>query len=170
MSLPRVPSPRRTAGSSGTILILDAQLRKLAQHPAWVSRKHDGPQKTRPPRRMVSLTEKGRSTFRAWVEIPVQLPRVFRLHFLLKLYLARSFGSVTIQLLLSRQIETCQTLLNTLKEELSGAAGAPPAPSGIALHDFRILVDQTRMRQTEATLSWLRELQAREHSLAHSPS
>ena len=128
------------------------------------------PQEARPPRRVVRLTTKGKRTFRAWVETPVQRPREIRLLFLLKLYFARSLGSATLHLLLRRQIEACQTFLSELKEGPSGAAGSPSAPSGIALYDFRILVDQTRMRQTEATLRWLRELQEQENTTALSPS
>jgi DNA-binding PadR family transcriptional regulator len=58
-------------------------------------------QNARPPRRMVRLTEQGRSTFRTWVQTPVQRPREIRVLFLLKLYFARSFGPATVQLLLS---------------------------------------------------------------------
>lgn len=140
--------------------LLYSQLKKL-EHLGYIESTLV-PQEARPPRRMVRLTEKGRRAFRVWVETPVQRLREIRLLFLLKLYFARSFGPASMHLLLRRQIEACQTLLNSLKEGLSGAADAPSAPAGIAFHDFRILVDQTRMRQTEATLGWLRELEEQE--------
>lgn len=130
------------------------------------------PQEGRPPRRVVGLSSKGRHTFRQWVETPVPRPREVRLVFLLKLYFARSFGTATILTLITRQIEACQAFLKKLEEGPPGVAnkGSGKAASGSALQDFRVIVHQVRIRQIEATIGWLAELQGQAEAIALSPS
>ena len=117
------------------------------------------PQEGRPPRRVVGLTRAGRHIFRQWIEAPVPRPREVRLLFLLKLYFARTFGRETILTLISRQIEACQAFLKKLQQ----------GPPGAALQDFRVIVHQARIRQIEATIGWLAELQAQAEAIALSP-
>ncbi|HEY7358259.1 MAG TPA: PadR family transcriptional regulator [Ktedonobacterales bacterium] len=130
------------------------------------------PQEGRPPRRVVGLTRAGRNTFRQWIEAPAPRPREVRLLFLLKLYFARAFGAETILTLITRQIEVCQVFLEKLQD-------APPAAVGerghetlpaAALQDFRVIVHQSRIRQIEATIGWLAELQTQAQAIALTPS
>ncbi len=129
------------------------------------------PQEGRPPRRLVGLTKTGRQTFLQWIEAPVPRPREMRLLFLLKLYFARAFGTQTILTLITRQIEACEAFLKKLQEGPSGAKGAnhPDVRSGAALQDFRIIVHQARIRQVEAIIGWLAELQTQAEAIALSP-
>ncbi|HEY7347740.1 MAG TPA: PadR family transcriptional regulator [Ktedonobacterales bacterium] len=122
------------------------------------------PQEGRPPRRVVGLTRKGRQMFRQWIEAPVPRPREVRLLFLLKLYFARAFGAETILTLITRQIEACEAFLKKLHE-------APPGSvSSEALQDFRVIVHRARIRQIEATIGWLAELQQQAQAIALSPT
>ncbi|HLV97201.1 MAG TPA: helix-turn-helix transcriptional regulator [Ktedonobacterales bacterium] len=128
------------------------------------------PQEGRPPRRVVGLTTKGRTVFRQWIEAPVPRPREVRLLFLLKLYFARAFGTQTIRALITRQIEACQVFVQKLQEGAPELAGKGSAPSGEALKDFRVIVHQARIRQIEATIGWLEELQGQAEGIALSAS
>jgi PadR family transcriptional regulator, regulatory protein AphA len=128
------------------------------------------PQEGRPPRRLVGLTRKGRQIFRQWIEAPVPRPRDVRLPFLLKLYFARAFGTETILNLITRQIEACEAFLKKLQEGPPGAeGGSADVNSSAALQDFRIIVHQARIRQIEATIGWLAELQGQAGAIALSP-
>lgn len=129
------------------------------------------PQEGRPPRRLVGLTRKGRQIFRQWIEAPVPRPREVRLLFLLKLYFARAFGTATILNLITRQIEACEAFLKKLQEGPPGAAGSGSTDvnSSAALQDFRVIVHQARIRQIEATIGWLAELQGQAAARALSP-
>jgi DNA-binding PadR family transcriptional regulator len=126
------------------------------------------PQEGRPPRRVVGLTRAGRQIFRQWIEAPVPRPRDVRLLFLLKLYFARAFGAETILNLITRQIEACQAFLKKLEERPPGAetGGSPAAVSSTALQDFRVIVHQARIRQIQATIGWLQELQGQAELIA----
>lgn len=126
------------------------------------------PQEGRPPRRMVGLTKTGRHVFRQWVEAPVPRPREIRLHFLLKLYFARTFGTEAIRTLIARQIEACTVFLKKLQEEEPSGAEHKSSSGSIAKgghQDFRLIVHQTRMRQIEATIGWLQELQGQAEAM-----
>lgn len=123
------------------------------------------PQEGRPPRRLVGLTRKGRQIFRQWIEAPVPRPRDVRLPFLLKLYFARAFGTETILTLITRQIEACEAFLKKLQEGPPGT----DVNSSAALQDFRSIVHQARIRQIEATIGWLAELQGQAEAIALSP-
>jgi PadR family transcriptional regulator AphA len=129
------------------------------------------PQEGRPPRRVVGLTKAGRTTFRQWIEAPAPRPREVRLLFLLKLYFARAFGIETIQTLIARQIEACQVFLKKLQDAPpnAGERGHHATPAE-ALQDFRVIVHQARIRQIEATIGWLAELQAQAPAIALTPS
>lgn len=128
------------------------------------------PQEGRPPRRVVGLTKTGRNTFRQWIEAPVPRPREVRLLFLIKLYFARAFGVETIHALITRQIEACQVFLKKLQDAppAAGERGHDTRPAE-ALQDFRVLVHQARIRQIEATIGWLAELQTQAQAIALPP-
>ena len=94
--------------------------------------------------------------------------------FLLKLYFARTFGTKTILTLNTHQIEACQVFVQKLQEgapELAGKiTGSASAPAGEALKDFRVIAHQARIRQIEATIGWLEELQGQAEAIALAPS
>jgi PadR family transcriptional regulator AphA len=128
------------------------------------------PQEGRPPRRVVGLTSAGRHIFRQWIEAPVPRPREVRLLFLLKLYFARAFGTETILTLITRQIEACQAFLKKLQDgPPAESRGSAETASGAALQDFRVIVHQARIRQIEATIGWLAELQGQASAIALLP-
>lgn len=130
------------------------------------------PQEGRPPRRVVGLTSTGRQVFRHWVEAPVLRPREIRLLFLLKLYFARPFGTETLRTLIARQLEACAAFLEKLQEGASGAGdeGGLEATARGGHRDFRVLVHQARIRQIEATMGWLKELQGQAEAIAQVPT
>src|SRR5258706_864707 len=61
------------------------------------------PHGPRPPRKMLSLTARGREAFTQWLERPVEHGRDFRLEFLAKLYFAAQKGEAAIGPLIERQ-------------------------------------------------------------------
>ncbi len=129
------------------------------------------PQEGRPPRRVVGLTRAGRTTFRQWIEAPAPRPREVRLLFLLKLYFARAFGVETIHTLITRQIEACQDFLKKLQDAppfAPGERGHETLPAE-SLQDFRVIVHQSRIRQIEATIGWLAELQTQAQAITLAP-
>jgi PadR family transcriptional regulator AphA len=119
------------------------------------------PQEGRPPRRMLAVTDAGRQVFRRWVEAPVSRPREVRLQFLLKLYFARRFGRETVQSLIARQIEACQVFVKRLEDipDEIGSRRFIQKRDQAPFEDFRAVVHQARIRQIEATIGWLNELQ-----------
>jgi PadR family transcriptional regulator, regulatory protein AphA len=64
-------------------------------------------QGTRPPRKMLSLTEEGRKAFTEWVGMPVQHGRDFRVEFLAKLFFAGREGPGAVTALISQQRVAC---------------------------------------------------------------
>jgi PadR family transcriptional regulator AphA len=126
------------------------------------------PQEGRPPRRVLGLTKSGRQAFRQWIEAPVPRPREVRLPFLLKLYFARRFGTDVILSLITGQIGACEAFLGRLRATPGNTpgAGAPDPASSRQFQDFRAIVHQARIRQIEATISWLVELREQAEAIA----
>ncbi|MGQ9549037.1 MAG: PadR family transcriptional regulator [Roseiflexus sp.] len=104
------------------------------------------PQGNRPPRRILSITERGRATFIEWMGTPVVRGRDFRIEFLAKLYFAYQESTATAQDLIVKQLRICKNILNNLDRQ--AAAIEPDQP-------YRRLVAQFRRGQIQATLSWL---------------
>ncbi len=103
-------------------------------------------QTNRPPRRLLSLTARGREAFAGWMRTPVTHGRDFRLEFLAKLYFAHQEGSDAVQSLIAQQRRACQQLLDDLDTK---AAAVPPDQS------YRRLVIQFRRGQIQAAMAWL---------------
>lgn len=103
-------------------------------------------QKSRPPRRVLSLTMQGREAFAEWMRTPVSHGRDFRLEFLAKLYFAHQEGADAVQSLITQQRRACQQLLDDLDHR---AATLPPDQL------YRRLVVQFRRGQIQAALAWL---------------
>lgn len=111
------------------------------------------PQAGRPPRKVFRLTEKGATTFAAWVESPVARGREFRLEFLAKLYFARREPPAVLARLVERQRVTCEQWLAEQQQQAGQAQTTDP---------YEWLVCRFRIGQIEAMLTWL-EVVAAEH-------
>jgi len=103
--------------------------------------------RTRPPRRPLRLTERGRRAFLAWLRTPVDQPRRMRQEFLLKLYFARREGLPATRRLLTLQRGACRAWLKRQQ------ADAPPKGARSYPH----LVHAFRTGQIRAMLAWLDE-------------
>jgi DNA-binding PadR family transcriptional regulator len=115
------------------------------------------PQDSRPPRKMLSLTDAGEAFYKRWMIEPVHRPRQFRQELLAKLFCARQAGPDTLHLLLDRQRVASRVLLEELQAQVSAAHERP----------YEALVYRLRALQTEAHLAWLDEC---EQSLIESAS
>lgn len=104
------------------------------------------PHGTRPPRKMLHLTPRGREVFTEWLESPVEHGRDFRLEFLAKLYFAAEEGKPAVSTLISRQRSACGAWLSDLEQQIQAISPE---------HPFERLVLQFRSSQLEAILSWL---------------
>lgn len=101
---------------------------------------------TKPPRKMLHLTPRGRQAFAEWLERPVEHGRDFRLEFLAKLYFAAEEGGQATTTLISRQRAACLEWLGDLERQISAVSAERP---------FEQLVLRFRSSQLEAILSWL---------------
>ncbi len=115
------------------------------------------PQGTRPPRKVLELTTKGREDFQSWLLSPVEHGRDFRLEFLAKLYFAQEESPAATRTLLDRQRTACRDWLAELRTQ---AETVEPA------RRYDRLVCEFRIGQLEATLLWLDEC---EQTLAPPP-
>ena len=104
------------------------------------------PQGTRPPRKILELTPRGRAAFAQWVAAPVEHGRDFRLEFLAKLYFASQDEPGAAGRLIERQRAACEAWLADLQAQAAAVAGA---------RHYDWLVLQFRLGQIEAILQWL---------------
>ncbi len=103
-------------------------------------------QRNRPPRRVLSLTERGHEAFAGWMRTPVTHGRDFRLELLAKLYFAHQEGAESVQSLIAQQQSACQRMLDDLDHK--AVTLAPDQP-------YRHLIIRFRRGQIQATLAWL---------------
>jgi PadR family transcriptional regulator, regulatory protein AphA len=104
------------------------------------------PQGTRPPRKVLRLTDAGRDAFSTWVSTPVQHGRDFRVEFLAKLFFASQQGSPAVTALIERQRSACSGWISALSQELDALNPT---------RRFDRLVLQFRLSQLEAIQAWL---------------
>ncbi|MCU0491102.1 MAG: PadR family transcriptional regulator [Chloroflexaceae bacterium] len=103
-------------------------------------------QGSRPPRKLLRLTEAGQTALERWIGTPVQHGRDFRLEFLAKLYFACDVGRPTAAHLIAAQRAACQGWLAELRSQLTQLATD---------NSYDWLVLHFRIGQLEATLVWL---------------
>ncbi len=108
-------------------------------------------QNNRPPRKILSITERGRAAFTEWMCTPVIRGRDLRLEFLAKLYFVSQESAATVQTLITQQQRVCQRMLDNLNEQLA------VFPSD---QTYRRLVAQFRRGQIQAMLAWLETCEA----------
>jgi PadR family transcriptional regulator, regulatory protein AphA len=104
------------------------------------------PQGLRPPRKVLSLTAEGESTFQRWLSTPVAHGRDFRLEFLAKLFFAHAEGVSGVQALVGQQRHACEERLARFDTQLASIGSAQP---------YERLVLEFRRGQLAATLAWL---------------
>ncbi len=104
------------------------------------------PQDSRPPRRLLRLTDAGREAFQTWLHTPVAHGRDLRIPFLAKLFWAQRNGPASAATIIARQRDACETWLHDLQTELDAVQHTTP---------FAALVVQFRIGQTQAMLHWL---------------
>ena len=109
------------------------------------------PQASRPPRKVLALTEAGRGAFASWLSEPVAHGRDLRLTFLAKLYFASREGGASVSQLVARQRMECERWLADLKTRISALADD-------MCYDRLVLA--FRASQIEAILLWLEECDA----------
>jgi len=103
-------------------------------------------QGTRPPKRVFSLTDKGRKAFLGWLSAPVDHVRDFRMEFLCKLFFFDSLSLAGAHDLVEAEIRVLEQRLHRLHSR------AGQDESG-----FIKLVYSFKARNVECLLSWLRE-------------
>jgi molybdenum ABC transporter molybdate-binding protein len=112
------------------------------------------PQGTRPPRKVLYVTEAGDAAFAHWRTTPVDDPAHLRLDFLARLYFAERAGPAAVHTLLAAQRAASRDWRDHLRTQLTGRAGQPDAG--------RFL--QLRVRQIESFLGWLDRSLAAPHT------
>ena len=108
------------------------------------------PQAARPPRKIYTLTDKGRTAFLRWLLTPVARGRQMRIEFLSKLYFACRQGPTVADALLAQQTAACEQWLAHLRRQ------PPAAPQEL----FVYAVQQFRIDQVESFLAWLADCRA----------
>lgn len=103
-------------------------------------------QGSRPPRKVLHLTPRGKQAFGEWLVAPVEHGRDFRLEFLAKLYFASQNEPNGALALIAAQQAACQRWLAALR------AQAAPLE---AKRDYDWLVLQFRIGQIESIVAWL---------------
>lgn len=104
------------------------------------------PQDTRPPRRLLRLTDAGREAFQTWLHTPVAHGRDLRIEFLAKLFWAQRDSPASAANIIAQQRAACERWLHALQRELDAVQESTP---------FAALVVQFRLGQTQAMLDWL---------------
>lgn len=102
------------------------------------------PQRTKPPRKLYSLTATGREEFMRWLHQPVDSLRAVRVELVSKLRFFDLLDLPDVQQLLDRQIELLETMIHEW------------AAQPVEDHDtFYPLVLDFRIRQARAIVEWL---------------
>jgi hypothetical protein len=92
---------------------------------------------------MLQMTKTGQAAYRDWLKSPVSVPRLMRQEFMAKYYFARREGREHARALVELQRSACKDWLETMEAEKTDYGS------------FDWLVQQYRIGQIEATLSWL---------------
>ena len=111
-------------------------------------------QGTRPPRKVLHVTDAGDAAFAYWRTTPVDNPTHLRLDFLARLYFAERAGPTAVRTLLVAQRAASRVWRDDLRTRIIGRASQPDAG--------RFL--QLRVRQLESFLGWLDRSLAAPHT------
>jgi len=99
-------------------------------------------QENRPAKKIYHITPSGREAFLQWLETPITNPRLIRVEFLAKLFLAQPLGHQMTERVIDAQIAACRRRLARLQEEASDKG-------------FEHLVLRFRSGQIQAIIDWL---------------
>lgn len=99
-------------------------------------------QENRPAKKIYYITPPGREAFLRWLETPITTPRLIRVEFLAKLFLAQPLGSQKVGQVIDAQIAACRRRLVRLQEKASD-------------NGFEHLVFRFRSGQIQAIIDWL---------------
>jgi PadR family transcriptional regulator, regulatory protein AphA len=105
----------------------------------------------RPARHVFHLTPAGEKVFEDWLGSAVATPRQMRQEFQAKLYFARLEGTQETRRLLTLQQATCRHWLENQQKRVQGEAESS---------SFRRILDEYRLGQMQATLTWLEAILA----------
>ena len=108
-------------------------------------------QASRPPRKVLALTDAGRDAYEEWLAEPVAHGRDFRLTFLAKLFFASQEGERHVSTLIARQRAACEQWLADLHQRIDTLTGD---------QRYERLVLAFRASQIEAILVWLDQCDA----------
>jgi PadR family transcriptional regulator AphA len=122
-------------------------------------------QENYPDRKVYHITPSGRAAFLQWMEKPVSSPRLIRVEFLAKLFLAQLLGPEMVERVIGTQLETCQAQLTRLQERMESGEWRPVLSRvegmengdgrGDAAKGFKHLVYRFRQGQIQAIIDWL---------------
>ena len=104
-------------------------------------------QELRPSKKILAITPVGRKAFQDWLHQPAHGLREFRVDFFLRLYFARTLGTLTVQELVDQQISAVRSELGNMDTHRLTATEAEGALFTLT-RDFRTL-------QLTTTLEWL---------------
>jgi PadR family transcriptional regulator AphA len=123
-------------------------------------------QENYPDRKVYHITPSGRAAFLQWMEKPISSPRLIRVEFLAKLFLAQLLGPEMVERVIGTQLETCQAQLTRLQERMESGEWRPVLSRvegmengdgrGDAAKGFKHLVFRFRQGQIQAIIDWLR--------------
>jgi PadR family transcriptional regulator AphA len=121
-------------------------------------------QENYPDRKVYHITPSGRAAFLQWLEKPVGNPRLIRVEFLAKLFLAQLLGSEMIERVINIQLKTCQAQLTRLLDAETRRGGGRGKEWRMgdgesrrdAAQGFEHLVFCFRRGQIEAVIDWLK--------------
>jgi PadR family transcriptional regulator AphA len=123
-------------------------------------------QENYPDRKVYHITPSGRAAFLQWMEKPISSPRLIRVEFLAKLFLAQLLGPEMVERVIGTQLETCQAQLTRLQERMESGEWRPVLSRvegmengdgrGDAAKGFKQLVFRFREGQIQAVIEWLR--------------
>ncbi len=112
------------------------------------------PHEGRPPRKVYSITDKGRADFMEWLQRPVTPLRAFRVEFVARLRFFSLLHLPGARALIARQVELLQGLLDEWEHAAISSSAAPGDPFPEAVYDLR-------KRQAQAMIAWLLAWQGR---------
>lgn len=107
-------------------------------------------QENRPPKKMFSLTQKGKQRFLRWVYSPVGHVRDIRMEFMAKLYFVKELqleGGVGT--LIDEQVRVLEEKLRGMESTREGITD-----------DFQAVLHSFKTTQTAAVLGWLKQCKA----------
>jgi DNA-binding PadR family transcriptional regulator len=125
-----------------------ALLKRMERNAVVVSDEES--QENRPPKKIFSLTQKGKQRFVRWVHSPVEHVRDIRMEFMAKLYFVMELQlEGGVGLLIDKQVRVVEEKLRVME-----------SPTTDATDDFQAVLHSFKTTQTAAVLDWLNECKA----------